>query len=94
MFKTPASLRLLAATIGLGTIALHSTQASAISLSVQMACASDYYAFCSQHDPFGAGVKACMRANGLRLSNKCVNALVGAGEVSKSEVDRRRAAAK
>jgi hypothetical protein len=33
-----------------------------------------------------------MRANGLKLSNRCVNALVAAGEVSKSEVQRRIAA--
>lgn len=93
MFKI-SSLRILAATIALGTVALHSTQASAISLSVQMACASDYYAHCSKHDPFGPGVRACMRANGLKLSTRCVNALVAAGEVSKSEVERRRADAR
>lgn len=63
--------------------------ASANSLSVQLACASDYYAYCSKHDPDGAAVKACMRANGLRLSDRCLNALVAAGEVSKAEVSRR-----
>ena len=94
MFTTASSLRLLAAAISLGTIAMHSSQASALSMSVQMACASDYYALCSQHDPFGSGVRACMRANGLKLSNGCVIALIGAGEISKGEVDRRRAEAK
>jgi len=90
MSKNPASLRLLAAAIALGGIAFHSGQASAISLSVQMACASDYYAYCSKHDPFGPAVRGCMRANGLKLSTRCVNALVAAGEVSKAEVERRR----
>jgi hypothetical protein len=33
-----------------------------------------------------------MRANGLRLSDRCVGALVAAGEVSASEVARRQAA--
>jgi hypothetical protein len=94
MSKTPASLRILAAAITLGTVALHASQASAVSLSVQMACASDYYAHCSNHDPFGPGVRACMRANGTKLSTRCVNALVAAGEVSKSEVERRRADAR
>ena len=94
MTKTSSSLRLLAAAITLGTVAMHSSQASALSMSVQLACASDYYAHCSSHDPFGSGVKACMRANGLKLSTRCVNALVAAGEVSKSEVERRRADAK
>ena len=94
MLKTPTSFRILAAAISIGTIAMHASQASAQSLAVQMACASDYYAYCSQHDPFGAGARACMRSNGLKLSNRCVNALVAAGEVSKTEVDRRRAEAK
>ena len=94
MFSAPASLRLLAAAIAFGTIAAHSSQASAVSLSVQLACATDYYAYCSKHDPDGPGVRGCMRANGMKLSTRCVNALVGAGEVSKADVERRRAEAK
>jgi hypothetical protein len=35
-----------------------------------------------------------MRANGLKLSQSCVNALIAAGEVSKAEVARRAAARK
>lgn len=89
MFKTASSLRLLAAAITLGSVALHSSQASAVSLSVQLACAADYYAYCSKHDPDGPGVRGCMRANGMKLSKRCVNALVAAGEVSKAEVERR-----
>ena len=89
-----SSLRLIAAAITLGTVAFHATQASAVSLSVQLACATDYYAYCSKHDPDGPGVRACMRANGMKLSTRCVNALVAAGEVPKAEVDRRRAEAK
>ena len=94
MFKSFTSLRLLAAAITLGSIAIHSNSASAVSLSVQLACASDYYSYCSKHDPDGPGVRGCMRANGLKLSNRCVNALVGAGEISKAEVERRRAEGK
>ena len=89
MFKIPSSLRIVAATIALGTVAMHSSQASAASLAVQLACAADYYAYCSKHDPDGPGVRACMNANGSKLSNRCVNALVAAGEVSKAEVERR-----
>ena len=93
MFRAPSSLRLLAATITLGTVAITS-QASAASLAVQLACASDYYAYCSKHDPDGPGVRGCMRAAGPKLSDRCINALVSAGEVSKAEVDRRRAESK
>ena len=59
-----------------------------------MACASDYYAYCSKHDPDSPGVRSCMRTNGSRLSKSCINALVAAGEVSKSEIERRKVGAK
>lgn len=91
MTKIPSSLRLLAAAIAFGSVAIGATQASATSLAVQLACATDYYAYCSKHDPDGAGVRGCMRANGPKLSQRCVNALIGAGEVTKAEVERRTA---
>ena len=62
------------------------TQAVAISASVKSACKSDYRAYCGQHDPEGAEVRTCMRANSSKLSQRCVDALVTAGEVSKAEV--------
>jgi hypothetical protein len=81
------------ATLGFLALALVTTQAGAVSARVEAACASDYLAYCSQHDPNGSGVRRCMRANGLRLSMTCVNALIAAGEVSKAEVERRARAA-
>ena len=78
--------------LALGTLVLCATAAGAVSMRVQMACANDYLAYCSQHDPDGPGVRQCMRANGLKLSKSCVNALISAGEVSKEEVARRAAA--
>lgn len=65
---------------------------SANSMSVQLACASDYYAYCSKHDPDSQAVRACMRVNGPRLSDRCFNALVAAGEVTRTEVSRRASA--
>ena len=91
MFKTSASLKGLASAIALSTIAFHANQASAASLTVQLACAADYYAYCSKHDPDGPATRACMNANGAKLSKRCINALVAAGEVSRAEVDRRAA---
>lgn len=87
------SRTILAAALSAAGLILASNGANAVSLSVQLACASDYYSYCSKHDPNGPGVRACMRANGERLSQRCINALVSAGEVSKAEVDRRAAAA-
>jgi hypothetical protein len=42
-----------------------------------------------QNDPDSPGARKCMRANGLKLSQGCLNALIAAGEVSKAEVARR-----
>ena len=79
------------AALALGTLVLLGTAAGAVNDRVQSACASDYFAYCSQHDPDSPAVRQCMRANGLKLSPVCVSALVAAGEVSKSEVARRSA---
>lgn len=61
---------------------------------VTMACASDYFAYCSQHPSEGPAVRQCMRAAGPKLSKRCLNALVAAGEVSQSEINRRSASAR
>lgn len=67
------------------------TQASAVSRSVKMACANDYFSYCSSHAPGSPGVNSCFRANGSKLSHRCVGELIKAGLVSKSEVRRRAA---
>lgn len=74
-----------------GALAAQATTASAVSLRVKIACTSDYLNYCSQHKPGSTGVKRCMRANGSKLSKRCVNALVAGGYVSKAEVSRRAA---
>ena len=75
--------------VAIGTIALTTTHAGAFSARVEASCAGDYLAYCSQHPVNGKGVRSCMRRNGHRLSTRCINALVAAGEVSKREVSRR-----
>jgi hypothetical protein len=87
---TPIS-KILASAVALSVLAV-SGQASATSLAVKMACASDYYAHCSQHTPDSPGVRKCMRAVGKNLSQGCIGALVAAGEVSKSVVEKKVAA--
>jgi hypothetical protein len=86
--------RTATAAIVAGALAAQIGQAGAVSLSVQYACMGDYFRYCSQHDPDGPGVRACMSANGHKLTKTCVNALVKAGEVSQAEVNRRSAATK
>lgn len=78
--------------LALGGIALTAFvgQAAAVDARVRAACTGDYLAYCSQHDPDGAGVRQCMRANGARLSSGCVSALVAAGEVPKQQMAKRQ----
>ncbi|HVY41815.1 MAG: hypothetical protein ACM31O_02185 [Bacteroidota bacterium] len=80
--------------MGLGALLLLITAAEAVDGRVRSACMSDYFAYCSQHDPDGKGVRRCMRANGRKLSQACLDALVAAGEVSKREVARRSTASR
>jgi hypothetical protein len=75
----------IAASVG---CVLFATQAMAVSSSVKSACKSDYRAYCGQHNPDGAEVRTCMRTNSSKLSQRCVDALVAAGEVSQTEVAR------
>lgn len=83
----------LAAALLAGSVIAGAGAANAVSLRVQLACASDYFAYCSKHPTGGSKVRQCMRANGHKLSASCVNALISAGEVSKAEVARRAARA-
>ena len=80
--------KVLAAATTLGVLVM-SSQAVAVSLGVKLACAADYRAHCSQHAVGSPGVRKCMRAVGRNLSQGCISALVAAGEVSKSVVERR-----
>jgi len=77
-----------------GLLALQTASASAISSSVKMACMGDYFSYCSMHSVGSQALRACMSDNGHRLSKRCVNALIGAGEVSQTEVSRRAASAR
>jgi hypothetical protein len=80
------------ASIAVGVIAtatVWTASANAVSLHVKLACSRDYFAFCSQFSSDSSEVRQCMRAAGEKLSPRCLNALVDAGEVSSTEVSRR-----
>jgi hypothetical protein len=84
---------ILAATIAFGAVAA-STEAGATSMAVKMACASDYFAHCSQFDPDSKETRQCMRKVGRSLSQRCLSALVAAGEAPKTALAPRVATAK
>jgi hypothetical protein len=75
--------------VALGLAALLAAEAQAVSSGVRSACASDFLAYCRQHDPDSQGARKCMRVNGPSLSKTCLDALIAAGEVSREEVARR-----
>jgi hypothetical protein len=81
----------LRATFVLSAVGVFASSAEAVSFRVKMACSRDYYAYCSQFPSESAEVRQCMRAAGDKLSERCINALVDAGEVKKIEVSRRSA---
>lgn len=88
--KTTSIISRLMTGAALGAmLALSATAASAASASVEMACAADYFAHCSKHDPDSPGVRSCMKAVGSRLSQRCIKALAAAGEIPSSKVERR-----
>ena len=66
------------------------TQAHAGTRNAERACAWDYRNFCSEWGLNTAGLNNCMRRNGRRLSDGCVRALIQAGKVSQTEVQKRR----
>lgn len=83
---------LLAAAVACSTLILSAAAANAASTSVEMACAADYFAHCSKHDPDSPGVRSCMRAVGARLSQRCIKALAAAGEIPSAKTERRASA--
>jgi hypothetical protein len=87
-----AFITMRAAAIGFVAVTtMPTTEASAFSAGVKLSCASDYFAHCSQHSLGSPDLRQCMRNAGPKLSKRCVSALVSAGEVSQSEIDRRSA---
>ncbi|MBR2535651.1 MAG: hypothetical protein IKE66_06215 [Hyphomicrobium sp.] len=62
--------------------------ARALSWSVQMNCASDYYAYCSKHVAGSAGCHACMNTSRSKLSSACVSALIDDGIIPKTDITR------
>ncbi len=88
--KTTAIRGILTTAIAFGALAVQASQAGAVSTSVKLACMSDYFSYCSQHEVGSQELRQCMRAAGPKLSKRCVNALVSAGEVSQTEVSRRK----
>ena len=83
--------RHLVAVISVTSVLLGTTSARAVDQRVEAGCSGDYSTYCGQHDRSGPSARACMRAYGEKLRPACVDALIMAGEISRKEVEARRA---
>ena len=63
-----------------------------ITQAVSQDCRWDYHNFCSEYGIGSPLLNYCFRKNGAKLSRACVNALIQAGDVSKTYVQARRRA--
>jgi hypothetical protein len=63
-----------------------------ITQAVSQDCRWDYHNYCSEYGIGSPLLTYCFRNNGAKLSKACVNALIAAGDVSKSYVQARRKA--
>ena len=53
-------------------------------------CAEAYRKYCSEYGLESSALRNCMDRNGQALPHNCIEALIDAGEVSRSEVERRK----
>ena len=57
-------------------------------------CAQAYHKYCGEYGLESAALRNCMHRNGRSLPHNCIEALIDAGEVSRSEVERRKKSGK
>jgi hypothetical protein len=57
-------------------------------------CAEAYHKYCGEYGLDSAALRDCMDRNGRALPPNCIEALIDAGEVSRSEVERRKKSGK
>jgi hypothetical protein len=62
--------------------------AANVSEGVKSACKNDYQRYCKAYKVGTEGLRACMSRSIKRVSNVCISALVGAGEMSQAQADR------
>jgi hypothetical protein len=67
-----------------------SSQAAPITQGEKQSCKDDYKKFCGSYGLESNALRDCMDRAGHSLSHNCVEALIDAGEVSRSEVERRK----
>ena len=82
----------LVAFVGMVVCYSQAYSAPDITSAVSNECRWDYHNFCSDYGIGRPLLTYCFRSNGAKLSRGCVNALIAAGDVSKTYVQARRRA--
>jgi hypothetical protein len=67
-----------------------SSQAAPITDGEKQSCKDDYKKFCGSYGLDTNALRDCMNRVGHSLSHDCIEALIDAGEVSRSEVESRK----
>jgi hypothetical protein len=57
-------------------------------------CAAAYHKYCGEYGLESAALRLCMDRNGRSLGHSCIEALIDAGEISRTEVERRKKSGK
>jgi hypothetical protein len=84
------ALALVTAMLCVGAAAGGADAETRYSKALQNACASDYRRLCGEYGIETEALRLCMDRKGKSLTKVCVDAIVAAGEVSRSEVQRRK----
>ena len=57
-------------------------------------CEQAYHKYCGEYGLESNALRSCMSRNGRSLPHACIEALIDAGEISRSEVERRKKSGK
>ncbi|MGD9669006.1 MAG: hypothetical protein AB7U75_08090 [Hyphomicrobiaceae bacterium] len=71
-------------TFTFATAAMAADNSGPYSARVRRACKVDYNRFCPGYSLYGTELRRCMQAAGKGISQRCIRALVDAGEVPRS----------
>jgi hypothetical protein len=78
-----------AALLGLAAL-MTAHGAQAYSARVKSACKSDFLKFCPSYKEGSPQLRSCMRSAGGNISQRCIDALVDAGEISRKYRSKKR----
>ena len=80
----------VAGAVAASWLLLNLSAASAYSEKVNQSCNDDYLSYCSQHSLGSSALRYCFESNRGNLSQRCISALVDAGEVPRKYLSDRR----